>query len=248
MASPQKENGYIAIATEIMEALCRFRINGESRQVLDFIFRKTYGFNKKEDPISLSQFSLGTGLKKNTICKAINKLKQLNLITQKGNDIATIYRFNKDFDTWNPLPKKGTLPKKGKAITQKGKKYSPYGDIQKTVTKDTLTKDIVAEPPNEVNQLLYFFKQTINPHINFGNKTERRACEDLIKTYGFEKVKQAMGFLEEKRKTDKYLPLITTPYELWTKWAKIKQHLETKKGKIWKSSRSLPSLPEQNTK
>ena len=56
MANPQKENGYTAIANEIMEALCRHRIPGEDRQVLDVIFRKTYGFNKIEDYISLSQF------------------------------------------------------------------------------------------------------------------------------------------------------------------------------------------------
>ena len=68
--------------------------------------------------------------------------------------------------------------------------------------------------------------------ISFGNKTERKACKDLIEKYGLQKTKEALLYLEEKRKTDKYLPLITTPYELWTKWAKIKQHLTVKKRKI----------------
>lgn len=51
--------------------------------MLDFIFRKTYGYNKKQDCISLNQFSLGTGLKKYAVCKAIRKLKSINIIAQK---------------------------------------------------------------------------------------------------------------------------------------------------------------------
>lgn len=230
MASPQKENGFTPIANEILEALAMIRIPGEARQLLDVILRKTYGFNKSEDAISLSQFVLKTGLKKNSVCKGLNKLKQLNIITQKVNDIANTYRFNKDFSTWKPLPKKGTSTPKGeRGVPQKVNKRTPKGDIQKTVLKDTITKDIVAEPPKEINELLNFFKETVNPHISFGNKTERKACVYLLNAYGLERIKTSLTFLEEKRKTDKYLPIITTPYELWTKWAKIKQHLESLK-------------------
>lgn len=46
MAEPQKENGYTPIANEIMDALCRIRIPGEERQVLDCISGKhTAGIN-----------------------------------------------------------------------------------------------------------------------------------------------------------------------------------------------------------
>lgn len=107
---------------------------------------------------------------------------------------------------------------------------------------------LAAKPPDEVNQLIQFFKDKVNPHIQFNNKTERKACTDLINAYGLEKIKSALVFLEEKRKTDKYLPQITTPYELWTKWAKIKQHLTTKTPKIWKPSHTLSSLPATTTK
>jgi phage replication O-like protein O len=116
MASPQLENGYIRIATEILDHLCTIRISGEARQVLDFVIRKTYGFSKKEDRIALSQFVKGTGLKKSTICKAIKKLEVMNLIaiTQKGNEIDKTYGINKDFDSWRPLPKKEA--NKGKVL------------------------------------------------------------------------------------------------------------------------------------
>jgi phage replication O-like protein O len=112
MANPQTENGYTRIANDILDALCKIRISGEARQVLDTIIRKTYGFGKKEDAVALSQICQMTGLKKPIACRALNKLVEMNLITRRGNDVANIYAFNKDFDSWKPLSKKITLSKK----------------------------------------------------------------------------------------------------------------------------------------
>lgn len=142
MANPQKENGYVPVANEIYDALCRIRIPGEARQVLDVIIRKTYGFQKKSDCIALSQFSLATGLSKIAVRKALNKLLTLNIITQKGNDVAKEYGIIKDYSLWKPLPKKVTLPKKVRVVTQKGNKRYPKRAPQKT--KYTITKDNTA--------------------------------------------------------------------------------------------------------
>ena len=138
MANPQKENGYMAVANEIQEALCAFRIPGEARQVFDTILRKTYGYNKKEDRIPLTQFCLYTKLKRKTVCKAINKLLEMNLITKKGTSWVNSYRINKDFETWKPLPKKVTK----KSITQLGDKLSPKKGHSKDNTKDINTPEL----------------------------------------------------------------------------------------------------------
>ena len=107
--SPQVEDGHTDIANEIMDALSKTRIPGEARQILDFIIRKTYGWHKKRDRISLSQFVSGTNLKKTTVCRGINKLKEMNLIvTQKDNDLGIYYCFNKHYRAWKSLPKKIT--------------------------------------------------------------------------------------------------------------------------------------------
>jgi len=138
MANPQKENGYTPIANELLEALCKIRISGEARQVYDVILRKTYGFNKLEDMISISQFVLYTTLRDSAVCKAVAKLVRMNVITKKGN----IYGIIKDFETWRPLPKKETLPKKEINTTQKGNKSLP----KKRDTKDNInTKDNTAK-------------------------------------------------------------------------------------------------------
>ena len=220
MASPQKENGFTPIANEVMEALCGIRISGEARQCLDVIIRKTYGFQKKEDKISLSQFYLLTKMSKGSICRSLLKLAEMNLIiNKKVNDNITSYRFNKDFDTWKPLTKKITINKKVNDHSQKSK--SPL--TKKRHTIDTLTKDTITientelklgDKTNVKNLLDIFYK--FNPGMNFGNTTERKACEWLIEKYGEEKAINTAAYAISIQ-AEKYAPKITTPYLLKTK-------------------------------
>lgn len=153
MANPQAENGFVRIATAIMDRLCKMRIPGEARQVLDFIIRKTWGFQKKSDIIALSQFVAGTGIRKQAIIRARVTLLQMNLIvTEKGNALGLSYSFQKDYDLWKPLPKKRTYPKKRTPVPQKEYNRTPKRDPQKII--DTLTKDkktpAVKKPPERV--------------------------------------------------------------------------------------------------
>lgn len=136
---------YIKIENGLFDALVRIRISGEARQVFDFIIRKTYGFNKKHDELSLSQFVSGTGLSKPTILRSIKKLLSMNLIDKKVNGKRHIYSICRHYDKWKPLTKKITLTKKIIVIDKKvnsslTKKITPI--IQKTTTtKDNITKD-----------------------------------------------------------------------------------------------------------
>ena len=108
MANPQVENGHTDIANEIVEALAGIRISGEEWQILLVILRKTYGWHKKSDCISLSQFQILTKVKKPNIIRAINKLVEKNIIIKKDNGNVSNYTFNKDFTNWKPLSKKIT--------------------------------------------------------------------------------------------------------------------------------------------
>ena len=156
MSSPQVENGYVKIANELMEAFARFRISGEARQVLDVILRKTYGFNKKEDAISLSQFTLATGLKKPNICRAIQKLVTMSIIIKNDNDTISTYRFIKDYSLWKPLSKKiiseKSLSKKIMGVIKNDNlSLSKMIHTKETSTKETSTKEkrYSSEPKND---------------------------------------------------------------------------------------------------
>jgi phage replication O-like protein O len=146
MPGPQLEEGHIRIANELWEALCRIRIPGEARQVLDAIIRQTYGWGKKQDTISLLQLSQATGLPKPKIIRARKKLQDMNMISvaQKGNDIAPTYSINKYYNKWKSLPKKGTLPKKGIVVAQKGNNSLPLWGPSKDTIKNIENKNILS--------------------------------------------------------------------------------------------------------
>ncbi len=119
MDSPQKENGYTPIANELMEALAKHRIPGEQMQCLFFIIRKTYGFNKKEDMISNSQFVKGTGLKKGNVSRAIKNLVEKRIVIKSDNRVPATYRFNKNYRMWRELSKKQPVIKSDKKLLSK---------------------------------------------------------------------------------------------------------------------------------
>src|SRR3990167_10488390 len=101
MASPQKDNGYTPIADEIVEALMMINLSGNEHRGLWFIFRKTYGFNKKTDWLSLSQFSKALFWDRRLIHRAITKLKQKNMLVIQTDDRNRLrYGFQKDYEKW----------------------------------------------------------------------------------------------------------------------------------------------------
>ena len=142
--NPQLENGHIKIATELWEALIKYRIPGEQRQVLDFIIRKTYGWHKKQDGISYGQFVDFTGIKKSNVIRAIKELKKkkvIRVLKKEYNSYAT-YEFNKKYTQWERYSKKSTALKKeyGGYSKESTDGYSKESTTIDTITKATITK------------------------------------------------------------------------------------------------------------
>ncbi len=164
MASPQKENGYTAIANEILEALIKANLSGVELSIAFYIIRKTYGFQKKEDQISLSQFMKAIPVTKPSICKSLKNLRLVNIIilVRKGNSrkSSNLYAFNKDYDSWQ-LVNKYKLVKDGKRTSkQKETKL-----VNKSIhTKETLTKETLQKKgrPNCSNEETKKIKQLID--------------------------------------------------------------------------------------
>lgn len=116
MAKPQLENGYLKIANELFDAIIKFRIPGECRQVFDAIMRLTYGYNKKMDFVPHSQLANLTGLDRRVIHRAICKLEKHRLITKFIQKVA----INND-DKKLPSNKMAEI-----AIKSAGRKYGNY--------------------------------------------------------------------------------------------------------------------------
>ena len=143
---PQLEDGYTRIANELLDAIISNRIPGEQMQCFLFILRKTYGYQKKEDMIALSQFVEASGMSKAHICRSLKTLEEKNLIVaKKGNRITTTYCVNKNYKLWEALPKKVTLPKMEMPVAKNGNETLPKMGHTKE-KKETLQKKIYIVP------------------------------------------------------------------------------------------------------
>jgi len=224
--NPQLKNGYLRIANEIVDKLCSYRLSGEEWMVLLTILRKTYGYQKKEDVISLSQFFKATGLAKPSICRAINKLVKKKVISKKATGDSYSYCFNKIFTTWEPLTKKRPISSIVNDHLQKSDTLLTKKRPQKKYIKDNITKENIY-----INKFIAMFKN-VNPsyELLFKNKTQRAAVERLVKKYGEEWLSNLINRLPEIIKMP-YAPQITTPYELEVKLGKLKVFLEQEKNK-----------------
>ncbi len=98
----QLEDGHTRINNEVLGQLVKGGLLGAEYQVIFFVIRKTWGWGKKEDFISLTQFQAGTGLSRPTITKTIKNLVARKILV-KGSSPATqliAYRFNKYWKQW----------------------------------------------------------------------------------------------------------------------------------------------------
>jgi hypothetical protein len=114
-------------------------------------------------------------------------------------------------------------------------------DTNKNDNNDKKEKNITETSSVDVNELIKTF-ESINPSCSkyYGNKTQRKACENLISNYGFNRVKKVIEVTLPKTNTLPFFPSITTPVQLQEKWSSLesairkyqsKQHTEeTKKG------------------
>lgn len=103
---PDLEKGFIRIATgkkdnDVVTALVKANLIGTEYQLILVILRKTWGFGKKKDWISLTQFENITGKSRPMIWKTLEKLGNKRIIVKKSSrGKLAIYQFNKDFKSW----------------------------------------------------------------------------------------------------------------------------------------------------
>lgn len=76
---------------------------------------------------------------------------------------------------------------------------------------------------NDVNKIFDVFYNTINPSINYGNTTSRKAAEWMINKWGIEDVLRITEYACEVH-GKQYAPTITTPYQLKEKLSALKAY------------------------
>ncbi len=207
MASPQCEDGYLQIAMELVNKFSSSRFAGQEWQIIWTVWRKTWGWKKKNDRIALSQFAQATGIDRRKCHVLIQNLINRNVldksVTYNGDKRIIKYGFNKDFGKWKVSPIKVTVTNKGDRVSPiKTQKVSPIKVITKDSLKDTIKdKDAevdyskLQEKTDRICQILSrFFKK-----FNFYAWRQ----EQLNKHKHPEGIEECLNIVWEKRKTIK---------------------------------------------
>lgn len=197
MASPQAENGHIDIANEIADALARTNLSAYQSRILWALWRKTWGWHKKEDWISNSQFVEVTGIAKGHVAATLKELSMRNMVTRAGNKTA----FNKDYTQWRELPpgvrayhkvtdSRNSVTDSRTDVTPPGNKVTPPRAHKRNSSKETFTKETSQKKDGiPYQEIIDYLNQktgkrfTLKPkdtirHIN-ARWTEGRTLEDF---------------------------------------------------------------------
>lgn len=104
MARPQLEDGHTDFANEIAEALARTYFSPSESKVFWAVARKTWGWHKKRERISYSQFEGLTHMSRRHIADALNRLINRKIINRTGNGYKLEYGIQKDYEQWILVP------------------------------------------------------------------------------------------------------------------------------------------------
>lgn len=160
-----------------------------------------------------------TGLTKNTVAKCLSQISQsgwVKVALENGKRTSIIPLLT----IQDPLPI-GKPP-----FTQE--KTPLYSGVN----IDNILDNSKIKTANDSKESLKFSPQgadiikemeSIDPKNKryYNNKSQREACEFLIKEYSYEKVIELIRWLPKLKENIPYMPSVTTPCELRDRWQKI---------------------------
>lgn len=115
-ASPQVEEGHTRLANELLEAMCCAGFSARQWAVVMAVVRKTYGYGKKADDISLGQLASMTGIAKPHISRAVNDLIESGVVRRSVGTFGHSLSLNKHYKQWRV----GAAAKGGTDLVTKG--------------------------------------------------------------------------------------------------------------------------------
>ena len=227
MTNVQLENGYTKIANEFMDALCRFRIPGGTRQVIDCIFRKTYGWNKKEDWVSHSQIVYMTDMKKGNVSRELSKAITHKIVIVSDNKL----KLNKNYEEWisfggkhfNPKQKlsdaiTGVIVSDTKVIVSEGNKRNYTKD---TTTKEISTNVLIGFGNPDINELSSYFLRVFQLPKEDCSKSQSRQYWHHLLQESKTGVQGVKWLIDQAYQDEWYKNNITSSKDLYYKRIKI---------------------------
>ena len=129
---PDLKNGYLKIANELFAAMIAYPFTSAEFKVVSHIIRKTYGWNKKEDAISVESISAPTTLSTRHTRRIIKKLVLDKVIKKDKKTKINVLSINKAYPQWRLWITLPTLTRVSVTNDQ---------HVRKTLTQVSPTKD-----------------------------------------------------------------------------------------------------------
>lgn len=100
-SGPQLEDGFVRVANELYDAILEKLSSYRHIKIVMAIIRKTYGYGKKEDDITISQIADITGIHRNNVGKALRELEDMGVINKvRAGSHGLIVGINKHHTQW----------------------------------------------------------------------------------------------------------------------------------------------------
>lgn len=149
-----EDGGFTRIHNAILDTLTKANLSALEFKLVLFIIRKTYGFQKKTDIISLTQFE-SCGCSRRKIISSLQNLLRLKVIVREQRGQSFEYGFNKYAEEW--LPETFVSRRAGQ-----GKYFHITSDLIDTSDpKDTSTSDLKDTKTSDLKDTHKRKKETI---------------------------------------------------------------------------------------
>lgn len=177
---------------------------------------------------SYGTIASGSGVTYNQARRALNTLKRTGEITVKSTSkysIITLIKWGK----YQIIEDDATDKSTGKRTVnaQANHRQTTTNKNDKNVENDKknnlATQNSVADDMGKAINSLFEVFQQVNPTINYGNTTQRKAAERVIEKLGVDKATKAAKYAVAILGTE-YAPSITNPLELSNGLAKLFAH------------------------
>ena len=99
--SPQVEHGFVRIANELYDAILRAPLSKRELLIVFAVIRKTYGYGKKSDDLTMTQLAELTGLTRAHCSEAVRDLGQKNVILIRDGEHGKVLALSKNYRNWN---------------------------------------------------------------------------------------------------------------------------------------------------
>lgn len=150
-------------------------------------------------------------LSERAVRTCLTRLKSTNELTIKSFNTFSLVTLNK----WSDY--QSSDQQNAQQATNK-RPASDHKQEDKNIRNKEIDTLAVATAPAEIVSVIEAFDVLSKP--NYGNKTHRKAAEDLIHAYGVEKTLAAARYAVSVQ-SERFAPVITNPYQLKQKFGEL---------------------------